>query len=85
MYYVYVLMSDKGEHYTGRTSNLRKRVSDHNCGNNVSTRGRQWSLVYYEAYASIDDAMRREQRLKDGRAKKELFKRIEHSLESFVF
>ncbi len=85
MYYVYVLISDTGGHYTGKTSDLRRRLKEHNLGHTVSTSGKRWEVVYYEAYLSKEDADRREKRLKDGRAKKELFKRIDKSLQIFVF
>ena len=84
MYYVYVLISDDGCHYTGKTSDMQRRLQDHNAGHNESTRGKKWHLVYYEAYTSKEDAHRREMRLKDGRAKKELFKRIDKSLQIFM-
>ena len=50
MFYVYVLESLKnGELYTGYTSDLRKRVQEHNYGLNPSTkRYVPWKLIYYE-------------------------------------
>lgn len=60
MYYVYVLENDS-ERYIGRTNNLRKRVRQHNAGENFSTKSSaNWKLIYYEAHLSFDDAKRRE-------------------------
>ncbi len=81
MYYVYLLVSDDNRRYTGYTSDLKRRLNEHNAGKGNYTRGRKWHLVYYEAYASKKDAMRREERLKDGRAKRQLLSRISESLD----
>ena len=40
MYYVYVLRSENGEHYIGFTSNVERRLAEHNEGQNRSTSGR---------------------------------------------
>ncbi len=66
MFYVYVLQSLKDQKmYTGYTNNLKRRLSEHNEGQNISTRNRRpLQLVYYEAYISQTDAMKREIRLK---------------------
>ena len=84
MYYVYILQSldDERNIYIGHTSDLRRRVEQHNSSNNKGyTRGRNWRLVYYEAYSSEKDSRRRERRLKgDGRAKNQLMNRVRESL-----
>ena len=82
MHYVYVLLSDTdGRFYLGCTSDLRERVAQHNRGMNASTRGREWRLVYYEAYVSRSAAMTRERRLKhDGRVRQALMARVKASL-----
>jgi len=60
MFYVYVLENGT-ERYIGRTTNLRKRVSEHNAGKNFSTKSdTNWKLIYYEAHLDFDDAKRRE-------------------------
>ncbi|MDI3548031.1 MAG: putative endonuclease [Halanaerobiales bacterium] len=46
MYYVYVLKNEEGKMYIGYTSNLRKRVVNHNQGKTKSTKGHQWELIY---------------------------------------
>lgn len=77
MFYVYVLKSENDEHYIGYSADLRRRLAEHNMGRNVSTRGRMWSLVYYEAYASEGQARAREHVLKGhGRTKQALLKRL---------
>ena len=79
MYYVYVLQNvrEAADMYVGYSSDLKKRVEQHNAGQNTSTRGRKWRVVYYEAYISEAVARNRERRLKhDGRVKRYLFERI---------
>ena len=62
--YVYLIRNEKKELYIGYTSNLRRRIDEHNSGNTVSTRGHQWELIYYEAYKNEKDARNRERTLK---------------------
>ncbi|TEB06296.1 hypothetical protein Pmgp_03788 [Pelotomaculum propionicicum] len=84
MHYVYVIR-DEEELYIGRTSNLRARIKSHNEGRNRSTKGHQWELIYYEAYKSPEDALKRENQLKKhGNAKRWLKERIMHSLQEDV-
>lgn len=83
MYYVYLLKSEKdNKFYTGYTSDLKRRLLQHNHGENTSTAHRiPLKLVYYEAYASKDDAIIREQKLKqfkNGRTR--LLDRLKNSL-----
>lgn len=85
MYYVYFIKSTKyDEIYVGSTNNLRRRLTEHNDGVELSTkRYRPWRLVYYEAYQSEEDARNREMKLKHhGNAMRELKKRIQRSLEN---
>lgn len=84
MYYVYYIKSSKTkDHYIGYTSNLKNRIHQHNNKLSFSTKNKTpWVLVYYEAYKSKSDAIRREKMLKyDGRAKAMLKRRIVKSLE----
>ena len=82
MHYVYVLQNELGAFYLGCTSDLKKRVSEHNKGLSQSTKGRVWKLVYYEAYVTFKAAREREYRLKKhGRSKQLLYERIKNSLE----
>ncbi|MBI3816473.1 GIY-YIG nuclease family protein [Candidatus Peregrinibacteria bacterium] len=69
--------------YIGKTSDLKRRLSEHNNNRQTSTvrKNGKWILVYAEAYRAKDDATLRETRLKHhGSAKHELKKRIRKSL-----
>ncbi len=83
MHYLYVIKSsvDNGL-YISQTSDLRRRLLEHNSGNNISTKHRSpFTLVYYEAYADKSDACAREMKLKKfKKGYDELKKRIERSL-----
>lgn len=82
MFYVYVLKSKKDDKcYIGSTTDLRRRFKEHNKGLVSSTKPRRpLELIYYEAYASEEDARRRESNLKlKSRAYAQLYKRIENS------
>ena len=84
MYYVYLLKSDNAsELYIGYTSDLRRRVAEHNRKGkkHTSRKNSTWTLVYYEAFKSQADAMERERKLKKhGSGKQELYKRLPNSL-----
>jgi putative endonuclease len=66
MFYVYILQSEKnGELYKGYTSDLKRRLKEHNQGLNFSTkRYMPWKVIYYEACIEESDAKRREKYLK---------------------
>jgi len=77
MFYVYILRSKlKPRHYIGFTSNLDKRLAHHNEGLNRSTKPlRPWEVIYYEQYATKEEAWKREKQIKSykgGRAFKAL-------------
>lgn len=83
MNYVYVLVSKKDkETYVGSTTDLRRRLAEHNDGRCAATSPRRpFILAYYEAYLDEYDARAREQALKRrGQARYQLMKRIEESL-----
>jgi putative endonuclease len=81
MWYFYVLLSAEADYYYGCTSDLRRRMREHNSGKSVATRGKAWRLVYYEAYAAREDAFGREHQVKlHGQAKRQLKRRIERSV-----
>lgn len=84
MFYVYVLKSRKNKRiYIGSTSDLRKRVREHNKGETESTKyGLPWELAYYEAFLSKKDSLKRELQLKKyGSALSFLKRRIKCSLD----
>ncbi len=82
MQYVYVLLSDKDTKlYTGCTSDLRTRFSQHQNGEVTSTKSRgPFRLVYYEACTNKDDAYSREKYLKTGMGKRYLKNRLKRAL-----
>jgi len=72
-YYVYILRSKKDDAwYTGYTSDLRKRLKEHNNRTNPSwIRGKgPFELIYFEAYKHPQDARSREKQLKSGPGKR---------------
>lgn len=83
MHYVYILTNKESGLYIGCTSDLKKRLVRHTSGHAPATRGKRWTLAYYEAYRAESDAWQREQRLKDhGQAKRQLKDRIAASLQT---
>jgi putative endonuclease len=69
-YFVYILASKRnGTLYTGVTSNLLKRVYEHknNLIEGFTKKYNVHTLVYYEAYNDIYDAIVREKISKSGR------------------
>ena len=69
-FYVYMLKSvgSNSVTYVGYTSNLRKRISLHNCGKGAKfTRGRKWKLVFKEKCNSKSEAISREYYIKNNR------------------
>jgi len=83
MFYLYVLKSFvDNKLYIGYTNDLNRRFSEHNSGQNLSTKPRApFELIYYEAYKSKKDAVIRERKLKQFKnSYSELKKRIENSL-----
>jgi len=83
MYYVYVLKSIKDSQlYTGFSSNLKRRLSEHHHGLVDSTKNRRpLILVYYQAFVSEIDARNEERYLKSGsNARNTLKLRIKDSL-----
>lgn len=78
MFYVYLLESEVNKNlYTGYTSDLRKRLKEHNLRKNLSTKAYSpWKLIYYEACLDIEDAKRREYYLKTTQGKRLLKRRL---------
>lgn len=70
-HYVYILRSLKDRlFYIGYSENLKTRVRDHNSGKNVSTKDRRpLELIFYEAFPSKKDALRRESYFKTTKGK----------------
>lgn len=69
MHYVYILRSINSPEkiYVGHTSNLKKRLSDHNCGTTTHTdKYRPWKLAMYLAFEDELKALEFEKYLKSG-------------------
>ena len=66
MFYVYIIKSVKSNQlYFGSTSDLRRRLTEHNSGLSPHTKKHMpYKLIYYEAYRSEIDARKRESNLK---------------------
>ena len=82
MYYVYVLQSKKDDKfYTGFTTDLGRRIDEHNKGQQISTQHRiPFHLIYYEWCLNKDDAIDREIYLKSGMGKKYIRSRLKNCL-----
>ena len=82
MHYVYILWSKKdGKWYTGGTSNLRKRLQEHNKNRVIATKNRgPFELVYYEACKNQQDSYQREKYLKSGYGKRYIKNRLKRFL-----
>ncbi|ACL69153.1 GIY-YIG nuclease family protein [Halothermothrix orenii] len=66
MHYVYIVECSDGSFYTGYTTDVERRVKEHNRGIGAKyTRGRRpVKLRYQECYSTKSEAMRREYELK---------------------
>jgi putative endonuclease len=82
MYYVYLLQSQKDQGwYIGFTSDLQRRIQEHNRGDTESIQSRRpFTLIYYEAYLNQKDAIGRERFLKSGSGRNFLKKQLTHFL-----
>lgn len=74
MHYVYILQCRDGSLYTGWTVDLEKRLLQHNQGSGAKyTRSRRpVSLVHWEEYATKEEALKREYRIKKLTRRKKL-------------
>lgn len=73
-HYVYVLKCSDGTLYTGYTTDIERRVAEHNNGNGAKyTRGRTpVTLVHTEEFETQSSAMQREYEIKQlSRSEKE--------------
>ncbi|MFC1721285.1 GIY-YIG nuclease family protein [Patescibacteria group bacterium] len=61
-YFVYILMCNNNELYVGFTSNLKKRVANHQSGNGCmfTKKRRPIKLVYYQIFDEFMGAKSRE-------------------------
>jgi putative endonuclease len=77
MHFVYLLYAEKFDSfYIGYSTDLERRLKEHNAGLTKSTKAKQpWKLVYFESYDSQHDALKRERFLKAQR-NKAFYKRL---------
>jgi putative endonuclease len=77
MFHVYAISSEVRDYiYIGLTSDLNKRISEHNSGKNKTTRPyRPFTLIHSESFSTRDEARTREIQLKTGSGR-EYLKRI---------
>jgi len=82
MYYVYVLLSEKNDQlYVGRTSDLQKRINEHQTGKVQTTnRLNPMKLIFFEGFIAKADAIRRERYFKTSKGKSSLKQIIRESL-----
>ena len=85
MFYVYILYSQQDNGlYIGYTTDINRRLIQHNAGESISTKHRRpLILIYYEAYMNKQDAQGREVFLKSGAGRRFLKKQLKHTNAEF--
>lgn len=83
MHHVYLIEGKpKGTWYIGYTTDLKRRLLEHNNHKNISTsKERQWMLIYCETYVHKMDALGREKFLKSGSGWRFLKKQLKYYLD----
>jgi putative endonuclease len=77
MYYFYILECKDGKRYYGYTNDLKRRLSGHRLGINISTKHRRpVKLVYYEVSNSKVEVMQRERQFKSGKTRKTTIEKL---------
>lgn len=82
MFYTYILQSKKNSQlYVGYTSDLKRKIREHNQGLNFSTKKYMpWEIIYYEACIEESDAKRREKYLKTTQGNRLIKRRLKDFL-----
>ena len=83
MFYTYILQSKikSDQLYIGFTTDLKRRLTEHNQKLNFSTKPyAPWKLIYYEACLDRDDAERREGYLKTSQGRRLTRRRLKEYL-----
>ena len=67
-YFVYIVECSDGTYYTGYTTNIKRRLNEHNYsfkkGAKYTRSRRPVCLVYHEVFDTMSKAMRRENQIK---------------------
>lgn len=73
-FHVYIMTNHARTLYTGVTNNLARRVSEHKEGTvaGFTRKYRIDTLVYYESYTDVRDAIAREKQIKGWRRSKKI-------------
>jgi putative endonuclease len=80
-YYVFISLNKNLNFYIGCTSDLQKRMANHNSAHVLSTKYKlPIKLIYYEACISKFDAYKREKYLKSGPGHRYLNNRLKYYL-----
>ena len=76
---VYILQSEKtSRFYIGCATEVLVRLTQHQRGQTISTRGRgPWVLVYQERFETLAEARRRERQLKSWKSHRSILELIE--------
>lgn len=81
MYYTYIFLMKNGQLYAGSTNNLKRRREEHFYGKVLTTKKyRPLKLIFYEAFLSKEDALRREKYFKTSKGKSTLKQMLRESL-----
>ena len=83
-YYVYLLENKNDKSwYIGFTSNLRKRITEHQAksGGQTTKRKTNWKLIYFEGYLDKNDTVGREKFLESGSGYRYLKKQLKRCLQ----
>ncbi len=70
--YMYILLCSNGQYYTGSTTDLGRRMLQHEAGEgaNFTKKHLPVKLVYYEEFERIDEAFFREKQIQGWNRKK---------------
>ncbi len=71
-YFVYIATNSTNRvYYTGVTNNIVRRISEHKeKGSKFTSKYHVTKLIYFEIYADINEAIKREKQIKAGSRKK---------------
>ena len=72
LFFVYIIYSSRiDKFYIGYTTNLEKRLIEHNTGNSTYTsKSADWKLKWIKEFVSREDAMKEEKRIKTKKSRK---------------